>query len=132
MPKTKHSPEDFELKKENKKDFNKSTIVRKNIESEFTLENINEHLEYLEKQLKELEAQLGVCKAARENVAHFYPKIAKMEDKELHAAATYHENYQVEKDCAIKIGQAKAKIKEYNQISDLVHGKFGFVKSDKV
>jgi chromosome segregation ATPase len=131
MSKTKHSPEDFELKKENKKDFNKSVIVRKNIESEFTLENVNKHLEYLQKQLKELESQLGVCKAARENVEHFYPKIAKMEDKELHAASTYWENYQVEKDCALKIGQAKAKIKEYNQISDLVHDKFGFVKSDK-
>lgn len=130
MPKTKHNPEDFELAKENKKDFSKSKIVRKNIESEFTLADIYDHLEYLEKQQKEVDAQMGVCKAACENVKHHYPKVAKMEDKELHAASTYWENWQVQKDSAIKSGQIKAKIKEYQLILDIVHTKFGFVKSD--
>lgn len=130
MSKINHVPENFDLVKENKKDFNKSVIVRKNIESEFTLEDITKHLDYLQKQQKEFQAQAGVCEAACKNVAEHYPKVVKMEEKELHAASTYWENFQVKRDSQRKLNDIKKKIKEYELILDIVHTKFGFVKSD--
>ena len=125
----KTNPKDFELKEENKEDFKKSTILRKNVETEFTLELIEEHQNDLLKMEKELESQASMCGATLENIERNHEWIKDLDDEKRHHVWMYQENESVKKNADAKLEQVKDQLKQYKELIDTIYKKFGFVES---
>lgn len=122
--------EDFEIKKQNKKDYKQATIVRNNISNEFTLADIDSHLVELDKMERELTAQIRVSNAAKENVERNHPYVAKMSDEQLSAAHYMAETKEIIQKSERKLKDVKATKKKYREVVDVVMDKFGFVESN--
>lgn len=122
--------EDFNLKKEDKKNFKKSTIERGNITNEFTLEDIEIHMADLEKMNRELTAQIRVSKAAKENVERNHKFVSKMSDEQLGVAHYLAETKEILRKSEAKLKEVKATKKKYEEVMSVVMNKFGFVESN--
>jgi hypothetical protein len=122
--------EDFNLKKQDKKNYKKSVIERVNLTNEFTLGDIENHKAELDKMERELTAQIRVSNAAAENVKRNHPFVAKMSDEQLNAAQYLFETKTIISKSEAKLKEVKATKKKYNQIIDIVMEKFGFVESN--
>ena len=125
----KTNPKDFELKEEDKENFKKSTIVRKNVETSFTLELIEEHQADLNKMKKELESQVSLCGATIENIERNHEWIKELDEEKLHHAWMYQENATVVKDAKAKLEQVEEQLAQYKDLLDTIYKKFGFVES---
>lgn len=122
--------EDFNLKKQDKKDYKKSIIERVNITNEFTLADIENHQADLDKMERELTAQIRVSNAAKENVERNHPFVSKMSDEQLNAAHYLFETKDIIRKSEAKLKEVKATQKKYKEVMDVVMSKFGFVKSN--
>lgn len=124
------NPKDFELKEENKDDFKQSTIVRKNVETEFTLAIVEEHKGDLVKMEKELESQVNICKATCENIERNHEFVKELTDEQIHHVWMYQENKSVVDNAEKKLEQVKEQLVAYDELLDTVYEKFGFVKTE--
>lgn len=122
--------EDFNLKKEDKKDFKKSIIERTNLTNEFTLADIETHRAELEKMERELTAQIRISTAAKENVERNHKFVSKMSDEQLNAAHYLWETKQIIRKSEIKLKEVKRTKKKYKEIESVIMDKFGFVASN--
>ena len=121
--------EDFELKEENKENFKKSTIVRKNVETEFNLELIEEHEADLQKMKKELESQASLCGATVDNILRNNEFIKELSEEQIHHVWMYQENFSVKKNAEDKLVQVNDQLAQYKELFDTIYKKFGFVES---
>lgn len=122
--------EDFNLKKQDKKNFKKSIIERVNLTNEFTLEDIENHKAELDKMERELTAQIRVSNAAKENVERNHAFISKMSDEQLSVAHYLFETKDIIRKSEAKLKEVKATKKKYNEVLKVVMEKFGFVESN--
>lgn len=122
--------EDFNLKKEDKKNFKKSKIERLNITNEFTLEDIENHMAELDKMNRELTAQIRVSNAAKANVERNHTFVSKLSDEQLNAAHYLAETKEIIKKSEAKLKEVKATQKKYKEVMGVVMDKFGFVESN--
>ena len=124
--------EDFNLKKENKKDFKKSVIERVNLTNEFTIEDIEKHQRDLDKMAREATAQIRVTKAAIGNVEKNHKFVSKMSDEQLNAAHYLWDAKVLLRDTEKKLKSVNETKKKYAQILSVIYGKFGFVESNVI
>jgi len=124
--------EDFNLKKENKKDFKKSVIERVNLTNDFTIEDIENHQRDLEKMAREATAQIRVTKAAIDNVGRNHKFVSKMSDEQLNAAHYLWDAKTLLRDTEKKLKSVTETKKKYAQILSVIYGKFGFVESNVI
>jgi hypothetical protein len=124
------NPKDFELKEENKEDFKQSTIVRKNVETEFTLALIEDHKGDLVKMDKELTSQADLCKATCENIERNHEFVKDLTPEQIHHVWMYQENKTVVDNAEGKLKEVKEQLTAYEELLDMVYTKFGFVKSE--
>ena len=120
---------DFELKEENKEAFKKSTIVRKNVETEFSLELIEDHEADLQKMKKELESQASLCGATVDNILRNHEFIKELSEEQIHHVWMYQENFSVKKNAEEKLVQVNDQLAQYKELFDTIYKKFGFVES---
>lgn len=126
----KYSADDFELVKENKKDPKKTTVRRVNITNEFEIGDIEKQLAHLDKLETEVASQQKVCDAYMKNVRDNYGKVIdQLSEEEMHAVHMYYENLTLGRDSKNKLKEIRKQKKDYKEISDLIHTKFGFVKT---
>lgn len=121
--------EDFKIKKNNK-DFKKAIIERSNLTNEFTLEEIEIHEAELNKNTRELEAQVRITTAVLKNVETNHPVISKMSDEALSVASYLFEARQTLKKSEAQLKSIKATKKKYGEVKNVIMQKFGFVESD--
>jgi hypothetical protein len=124
--------EDFNLKKEDKKDFKKSVIQRMNLTNEFTIEDIENHNAELEKSSRELTAQIRVSKAVIENVARNHPLVASMTDEQLNAAHYLAETKEILAKSEASLRNVSKTKRKYAQTLSVIYRKFGFVESNVI
>lgn len=122
--------EDFKIKKQNNKNFKKAIIERSNLTNEFTLEDIETHEVELDKNERELTAQIRISTAAVANVERNHPFVAKMSDAQLSAAAYLAETKDILRRSEAQLKAVKATKKKYKEVKDVVMKKFGFVESN--
>lgn len=122
--------EDFNLKKQDKKNFKKSIIERVNLTNEFTLEDIENHKAELDKMERELTAQIRVSNAAKENVERNHTFVSKMSDEQLSAAHYLFETKDIIRKSEAKLKEVKTTKKKYGEVIKVVMDKFGFVESN--
>lgn len=122
--------EDFNLKKEDKKNFKKSIIERSNLTNEFTLADIENHKAELDKMERELTAQIRVSNAAKENVERNHTFISKLSDEQLGVAHYLFETKDIIRKSEAKLKEVKATKKKYNEVIKVVMEKFGFIESN--
>lgn len=122
--------EDFNLKKEDKKNFKKSVIERVNLTNEFTLADLEAHQAELDKMERELTAQIRVSTAAKANVERNHPFVSKMSDEQLNTAHYLSETKEILAKAESKLKEVKATKKKYKEVVDTVMKKFGFVESN--
>lgn len=121
--------EDFKIKKSNK-EYKKSIIERHNLTNEFTLEDIETHEVELDKNERELVAQIRVTNAVLANVERNHPVISKMSDESLSVASYLFEARQTLQKSEAQLKAVKATKKKYKEVKDVVMKKFGFVESN--
>jgi len=124
------NPADFELKEENKEDFKQSTIVRKNVETEFSLALVEDHKNDLVKMEKELDSQVNICQATCDNITRNHEFVKELTDEQLHHVWMYQENKSVVDNAAGKLVEVREQLGTYNELLDTIYEKFGFVKTD--
>ena len=73
------------------KEGTEDTIIKTGDVVEFNINDIDTDMAYLEKNKKEIVAQIGVQKATKENVAGTHPHIADMSNEDLTAAYLYRQ-----------------------------------------
>jgi hypothetical protein len=122
--------EDFNLKKEDKKNFKKSIIERVNLTNEFTIEGIENHKTELEKASRELNGQIRVSKAVVENVERNHPLVASLTDEQLAAAHYLSETKEILAKSQAKLREVSKTQKKYEQVLSVIYRKFGFVESN--
>ena len=122
---------DFNLKKENKKDFKKSIIERGNLTNEFTLEDIESHQVELDKAERELTAQIKVSTAVVGNVERNHSFVSKLSDEQLSAAAYLAETKEILRKSEAQLKGVKATKKKYKEVLEVVYKKFGFVENEQ-
>lgn len=119
--------EDFELKEENKEDVKESVLVRKNIESEFTLSSIENQQRVLEKAKKEVDSQRRLSEGICNNIVRNNKWLEELTDEQKHAAHMFYENDAVAKEAAAKLEEIEDQMAQYEEIEKIVYEKFGFV-----
>ena len=124
------NPADFELKEENKEDFKKSVIVRKNVETEFDLALVEDHKADLKKMEKELSSQVSVCRSTCENIERNHEFVKDLTDEQIHHVWMYQENKSVVDKAEAKLEEVVDQLEQYHELLDTVYEKFGFVKTD--
>jgi regulator of sirC expression with transglutaminase-like and TPR domain len=122
--------EDFNLKKEDKKNFKKSVIERMNLTNQFTIEDIENHKAELEKSRRELNAQIRVSKSVVENVERNHPIIATLTPEQLNAAHYLSETKEILAKSEAKLKEVSKTEKRYEQVLSVIYRKFGFVESN--
>lgn len=122
--------EDFNLLEENKDDWKQSTIERVNVSTEFTPALIEEHQGDLQKMEKELTSQLSLAKATVENIERNHEFVKELDEEQRHHVWMLYENLQVVKNAENKLEQVKDQLGQYEQLMEIIHDKFGFVKSE--
>lgn len=123
------SPDDFAVTEENKDDFKSSTIQRSNIQSEFTINDIEEHQKSLDKMETELEGQAKIARATLDNMDRNHEWITKLSDEELHHAWMYKENKDVAEKSEEKLEQVQEQKGVYEELIAMLYKKFGFVET---
>lgn len=126
----KFKPEDFVLTEDNKDNPKDAVIERHNVVSRFTIKDVENHRKDLEKMKDETEGQLKVCEATCENIKRNHKWVAELSANDLHAAWMYKENKDVIKKAQPKLDEIDRQIGLYDELMDILHEKFGFVKSD--
>lgn len=127
MSKNKIQAEDFSIAKENKKDVNKTEILRSNLTNQFTLGDIKSHQEELDRVEKELKSQISLSTAVVSNVERNHPFVAKMSMEQLSAAAYLFETKEILNKSEKKLKEVKATLKDYVAIEEIVYSKLGYV-----
>lgn len=121
--------EDFKIKKNNK-DFKKAIIERLNLTNEFTIEEIEIHEAELNKNTRELEAQVRITTAVLKNIETNHPVISKMSDEALSVASYLFEARQTLQKSEAQLKSIKATKKKYSEVKGVIMKKFGFVESN--
>lgn len=122
--------EDFNLIKEDKKNFKQSKIERSGLTSEFTIEELEKDLVQLEKAEGEAKAQVNLSTAAITNVERNHPFVGKLDEKQLATASYLYETKQVLNQAQSRVTEIKAAKKKYKEVLETVYTKFGYVKTD--
>lgn len=122
---SKITAENFELTKKNK-NFKKAEITRTGMTSTFTIEDLEDDMNRLDRMQKESTSQIGLSKAAVDNIERNHPYIGKMSDEQLATAAYLYETKQVLAKAEKTLKDVKAARKQYNEILATVYTKFGF------
>lgn len=121
--------EDFNIKKENKKDYKRTVIERVNITNEFTLADIENHKADLDKMERELSSQIKVSTAVKANVERNHTFVSKMSDEQLGVAHYLCETKDIIRKAEAKLKEVRATQKKYDEVVKVVMDKFGFVES---
>ena len=79
----------YEVLEKNEENFKHSKLVKRNVDVEFTLADVESHEHQLRKQLKETEATITHRLAEMNNIEHFHPFVKEFDDKQLHTLALY-------------------------------------------
>lgn len=122
---------DFSIKKENKKDYRETVISRSNLSNEFTIASLEDHQAKLEKNKKEIAAQIKLSQAVVENVAKNHLFVSKMSDEALATASYLYETKQVLAQAEAKLKEIKTTLKKYDDTLAVIYTKFGFKKPEK-
>lgn len=122
---SKISAENFELTKKHK-NFKQAEITRTGMTSTFTIEDLEGDMDRLDRMHKEADAQVGLSKAAIDNIERNHKMVAKMSDEQLATAAYLYETKQVMAKAEKTLKDVKVARKQYNEILATVYSKFGF------
>jgi hypothetical protein len=79
----------YEIVKKDEKDFTMSTIVKKGVEVEFRLHDVQRHAEQLRKQLDEATAEMNLRNAEVTNIEENHPFVKDFTPEQLHALNLY-------------------------------------------
>jgi disulfide oxidoreductase YuzD len=129
MSKNKINPDDFSIAKKHK-DFKKAVILRGNLTNEFTLEDVEIHQRQLDKNERELIAQIKLTTAVVENVERNHEFVAAMSDEQLNVAAYLAENRNLLSEAKKKLKEVEKTKKNYEAVTAAIYEKFGFVESN--
>lgn len=122
--------EDLSIKEENKEDFKQTVIQRKNLTNEFTIADIERHLQTLEKLKTETEATLGVARAVVDNIDRNHPEIKKMPAKKRHHIHMWQEHHNQVKQYEPQLEAINEEIAKHKGYIDVIYDAFGFIKSN--
>jgi len=123
-------PEDFELKKEDKKDFHQSIIRRNNLSNEFTMVDVEHAVVELEKLNKEATSQIGLSGNMMKNIKDNNKFINNLSEEQIHAVWMYFENAQIVAVAGNKQKEIRKQLITYKKLKDMIYHKFGFVESN--
>lgn len=100
---------------ENKDNQAEAVILKEGMNTTFTIKEIAEARVYLKKKKVELESEVRVNEAAKQNVLGTHPFVKKLNEKDLIAAALFGKYSQVVKDGLSKLQEIDDQLKEYDQ-----------------
>ena len=124
------NPNDFVIAEENKDNFKEAVIERQNVSNQFTIAAVEDHKRDLEKMERELEAQISLCEATVENIYRNHEWLKDIDEEKLHHAWMLKQNIDVIENSKPKLEQVDEQIALYDELLDVVHDKFGFVRSE--
>jgi galactokinase len=81
----------YTVLEKNKEDFKQSKIVKKNVEVEFTLADVEKHEKLVRKQLKEAKTQMDVHAAEMFNISEHHPFVKDFTEEQYHTLEMYIE-----------------------------------------
>jgi hypothetical protein len=105
----------YTAKKVNKEDPLATVIVKENITAEFDMRKIDSDISYLEKNRKEIEGQVTIAEAKKQNVLNNYPWVKKMSQHDQIAVYLYYESDAVVREGLKKLEEVKEQLNEYDQ-----------------
>ncbi len=100
---------------EDKEDKSQAVILKEGMSTTFTIKEIAEAKVYLKKKKLEIESEVKINEAAKQNVIGTHPNVRKLKDDELIAAALYGKYSSVVKDGLSKLQEIDDQLKEYDQ-----------------
>lgn len=130
MPDKKYNPEDFILKEGDASNPREAVIEQSNITSSFTMGAVEDHKVDLLKMQKEMSAQVSLCQGMMDNITRNHPTISDLTEEQIHHVWMYKENFDVQKKAAAQLEKVEEQLAKYDEIIDIVYGKFGFIKTD--
>ncbi len=94
-------------------DEKESIIVKTGDVVEFTMRNIDNDIAYLERSQKELEAQMRIEEAKKQNVLDTHPHIADMPEEDRVACYIYQQSYAFTKVGKEKLEEIVKQLEDY-------------------
>lgn len=122
--------EDISIKEENKENFKESVIERENLTNEFTIADIEKHLETLGKMKTEADATLGVATAMKTNIEKNHNDVLeKLSMEERHHVAMWFEQENIINEISPQVKNVDEEIAIHQEYLDVIYDAFGYVKS---
>ena len=112
-----------------KKDKNfKAALIEKKYEETvtFTVEQIDKHVELLERAVREIEGKKQISEAKIQNVLNNHPEVKKMDGVKIIAVHLFHENTAIVKEAEMKLKEVKKQLAEYKKERKEIYEALGF------
>lgn len=122
--------EDFVLVEKDEEEMLNSVVERQNITTEFKVGDIVDHQKDLLKMQAELSSQATVCKATIDNIERNHEFIKELDNEQRHHVWMCYENQDVLEKSNQKLEQVEEQLKQYEDLMEVLHEKFGFVPTD--
>lgn len=115
----------YEVVEPNEENVMLTKIVKKNVDVEFTMQELKDHEERVHNVIKELEGKVAMDKAAMENVEHFHSEavalVKDLEPLKQHALYTYLRAFANVLEIEPKLVEVKAAFDEHNEeVKDII------------
>lgn len=107
-------------------DYKDSKIEKSNIKVTFTLRDIETQIEYWNKKIKEMKAQVEVEKAKITNIEQFHAFVKDFDDKQLHAIGMYNDSKKIVNAFEPKIAEIEKAVQESEAEMKDITEKLGF------
>lgn len=117
----------YELKKK-AKNFKQATLVKKNVDIEFTLETMERNAADLVKKQTELEAQLKLEEAKQGNIEHHHKFIKKLQfsDEDWFTVKMYAESKFIQAQVKSMLPKVKKALKTHEAEKATIYEQLGF------
>lgn len=94
-------------------DINESVISKSGVIVDFTINDIHRDVAYLEKNKKELEAQIRLEEAKMKNIIGTHPHIEKVSEEDRVATYLYHQSFAFSKVGKKKLEEIESQLEDY-------------------
>jgi hypothetical protein len=117
----------YEVKKKSK-DFKQATLVKKNVDIEFTLDTMERNAADLVKKKTEIEAQMKLEEAKQGNIEHHHKfvKAMKLSDEQWFTVKMYAESKFIQAQAKAMLPRVKKALKNHEAEKKAIYEQLGF------